>query len=178
MSDVKQETKREVHDAAEKAKAKAQDVAQEARAMAHDAAETAKNTAKAKVDQAKHAASGEVNNIASALRRAADESREGSPQARAFGAVADSLADAAESIEGRDIGSFIDEATVFARRNPLAFLAGAAVAGFAVSRFARATSEPQPEPYYEGRTRTAYEPVQGAQPARSPQEPHVEVRTY
>lgn len=94
---------------------------------------------------AKDHAAGEANKVADALRDAARNLSDGSPQARALSQIADGLANAASSVEGRDIGELTQDLTQFARRNPVAFLGGAALLGFAASRFARASTAPRPE---------------------------------
>ena len=118
----------------------AADTAQSARAMAEDAARSAQAEIQARADGAKSGVADEVSGIASALRTAAREMREGSPQERTFGQIAEGLADASESIRDKDLGEMAGDLSDFARRNPLVFLGGAALAGFAATRFAKASS--------------------------------------
>ena len=75
------------------------------------------------------------------LRRAADELRGGSPQERTFGQMADALADVSDNVRGKDFGEMAGDMSDFARRNPLAFLGGAALLGFAGTRLARASEQ-------------------------------------
>ncbi len=120
-------------------------------AVAFDTADTLKATAKNAVDTAREEVSSragvvkdsvaeEVSGVASALRTAAGEMQRGSPQERTFGQIAEGLADASEAIRNKDLGEVARDLSGFARRNPLIFLGGAALVGFAATRFAKATS--------------------------------------
>ena len=139
LHDAKREAQDVAHDAKDRAKTVVDDVTAQARSVAHDASETLRSEVTSRADAAKGAAAQEVNNVASALRKAAQESRSGSAQERTFGQIADSLADASDAISNKDLGTAISDMGEFARRNPLTFLAGAAVAGFAISRFVKAS---------------------------------------
>ena len=139
LHDAKHEAADVAHDAKDRAKSVVDDVTAQARSVAHDASETLRSEVTARADAAKGAAAQEVSNVASALRKAAQESRSGSAQERTFGQIADSLADASDAISNKDLGTAISDVGEFARRNPLTFLAGAALAGFAVSRFVKAS---------------------------------------
>ncbi|MCB5199962.1 hypothetical protein SAMN05428995_104223 [Loktanella sp. DSM 29012] len=139
MADAKTEIDDAVNDAKAQAKSVVEDVKEHAKSVAEDARETVKSEVTARAKAARSAAAGEVNNVAAALRRAADESRDGSPQERTFGQIANSLADVSETIGNKDLGTVVSDAGNFARRHPLTFLAGAALAGFAISRFAKAS---------------------------------------
>ncbi len=120
----------------------AEDVAHSARDAAMDAAESAKTHVKGRADAAQGVAADEVKNFSSALRTAAEEMRDGSPQARTFSQIADGLADASEQIRDKDLGEIVGDLSDFARRNPMVFLGGAALVGFAATRFAKATATP------------------------------------
>lgn len=137
VSDATQEAKTHASKLADKAKDEARTLADDARSMAQDRAETYKNTA-----------AGEATKVADALRKASDDLRDGSPQERAVGEIAAGLAGVADTIRDRDIGDLISDATDFARRNPAAFLGGAALLGFAASRFAKASGEQSSNPSY------------------------------
>ncbi|GGG66382.1 hypothetical protein GCM10011415_11460 [Salipiger pallidus] len=133
-----------------------------AREMHDDLRTKARNTA----DEVKQRASGfeeeqrghmadEVSDVSNALRKAAEEMRSGSPQERTMSQIASTLADASDSIRDKDLGEMAGGLSDFARRNPLAYLGGAAVLGFAASRFAKAGTS--------GSTSTASQPA--ARPA-------------
>ena len=54
--------------------------------------------------------------------------------------AADGLKHIAQAVEGKSIGAMVGELSAFGRQNPLAYLSGAALAGFALARFARASA--------------------------------------
>ena len=139
----------------EEVKGHAKDAADTVSAMARDAAGTAKAKIAAKSEEAKDGLASEIHDTAAALRRAADEVRDGSPQGSTFSMLANGLADMADSVKDQNVSDIVGAANSFARKNPIAFLGGAALLGFAVSRFAKA-SEPQASSSY------------GAQPGQAP----------
>jgi hypothetical protein len=137
----------------------ARGAAHEAKDALHDAAAAAKEEAAARVEGARASVAGEVDSVADALRTAAEEMRRGSIQERSFAQIADGLADASEAIRQKDLGEIARDLSDFARRNPFVFLGGAALVGFAATRFARASSErPVPAP----RSHPAYGTTSGA----------------
>ena len=95
---------------------------------------------RSKADDAKDDVANEVKDVASALRRASEELRGGSAQERTLGTIASTLADASDSIRDKDMGEIAQMVSKVARENPVLFLGGAALLGFAVSRYAKATS--------------------------------------
>ncbi|MFZ3582934.1 hypothetical protein ACOI1H_12265 [Loktanella sp. DJP18] len=139
IDDAKRQAEAAAHDASGRAKTVVDDVTAQAKSVAHDAKETIRSEVTSRADAAKGAAAEEVGNVATALRKAAQESRTGSPQERTFGQIAESLADASDAIRNKDLGTALHDVGDFARRHPLTFLAGAALAGFAASRFAKAS---------------------------------------
>ncbi|MBR2655346.1 MAG: hypothetical protein IKD58_02450 [Loktanella sp.] len=96
---------------------------------------------RAKADGARLDVAAEVNDIASALRRASEELRGGSAQERTLGQISGSLADASDQIRDKDLGELVEMASKVARDNPVLFLSGAALLGFAASRFAKASRD-------------------------------------
>ncbi|RYH03944.1 hypothetical protein EU805_00810 [Salipiger sp. IMCC34102] len=139
MADTEKQIKDAADEAANRAKGMVDEVKNQAKSVATDARETVKTEVEMRTAAARDAAAGEVNNVASALRRAAEESRKGSAQERTFGQIADGLADVSETISNKDLGTVVSDVSQFARRNPMTFLAGAALAGFAASRFVKAS---------------------------------------
>ena len=83
----------------------------------------------------------EGHNVASALRKAADEMRSGSPQERTLGQIADGIADASDAIKNKDMSEIVGDLNGFARRNPTVFLGAAALLGFVAVRFAKASND-------------------------------------
>ncbi len=116
-------------------------VAADIRSAATDKIGEAVTAARTRADDAKAGVANDVNDVATALRRASEEMRGGSPQERTLGAIAGSLADVSESIRDKDLGEMLQMANKVARENPFLFLGGAALLGFAVSRYAKASGD-------------------------------------
>lgn len=139
-----QQARGDVSSNPEETKRVASDLAQSAKDGARGAAEGATEEASRRAHAAKDGVADEMSSVASALRTAADELRRGSPQERTFGQIAESLADASESLREKDLGEMAGDLSAFARRNPVAFLGGALMIGFAASRFGRASRRTDP----------------------------------
>jgi len=118
----------------------ATDVAETLKSSAQDVIGKVSGEASRAAHQAQDSAADEVQGVASALRTAADELRSGSPQERTFSQLADGLADASDAMRDKDLGEMMGDLNSFARRNPLVFLGGAALLGFAATRFAKAST--------------------------------------
>lgn len=144
MTHINQTKPADNRDIKDKAREAAGKAAAEARARAGDAADTVASEAANYAESAKDAAADEVRNVSSALRTAADEMRRGSPQERTFGQIADSLADASDAVRDKDLGEMVGTVSDFAKRNPMVFLGGAALLGFAATRFAKASGSSAP----------------------------------
>ena len=121
-------------------KREAQKLSDTARDVGKDAYNRISEAGTQKTEEVKDGAASEIDNISSALRSAAEKSREGSPQERTFGQAAEALADFSDTVRNKDLGQLLSEVNTFARRNPMAFLGGAALLGFAATRFAKASS--------------------------------------
>ena len=119
----------------------ARDLGHEARDQAVGLRDAAVEHGRARAESAKDDFAGEVSSVGAALRRASSELRDGSPQSRAFASLADSVSDLADGMRDRNPSQMIDELSEFGRRNPAAFLGGAALLGFAAVRMARASRE-------------------------------------
>jgi len=94
-----------------------------------------------RADGAKADVADEVNDVARALRRASEDLRGGSAQERTLGQISSGLADASDMIRDKDLGEIVQMASKVARGNPVLFLGGAALLGFAISRFAKASAD-------------------------------------
>lgn len=148
-----------------KAKSVSNDLESSARDTAQDAADAVRDEAGRRAESAKSGVADEVSDVASALRKAADDMRNGSPQERTFGQIAGGLADVSDNIRDKDLGEMAGELSSFAKRNPMLFLGGVALAGFAATRFATASARrdeggrhgeaQSASSLYEGRTTTA-----------------------
>lgn len=123
------------------AKQKAADIAEQTKSRAGDMVQDATRAAATQADAAKSSVADEVSGVASALRTAAEEMRSGSPQERTFGQIAEGLADASDAMREKDLSTMVQDVSAFARKNPLVFLGGAALIGFAATRFAKASGD-------------------------------------
>ncbi len=127
-----------VSNAADATKTAAQNVASQVSSHAA-AASTVRDAAVEQMDHARDALGDSGDRLAETLRRAADEPAEGSMQARVLSAVAGGVSSAADTLRSRSVSEIAADVRDLARRNPAAFAAGAAVAGFVLARFLRAT---------------------------------------
>jgi hypothetical protein len=96
---------------------------------------------KSQANDAKASVADDVKDVAMALRRASEDLRGGSAQERTLGQIASRLADASDALRDKDLGEIMQAASRVARDNPFLFLGGAALLGFAASRYAKATSD-------------------------------------
>lgn len=124
-----------------------QDVASAVGSVAADLRDAAKvkfdetvTEVRLQANHAKDRVAGDVGDVAQALRRAAEELRGGSAQERTLGQVANSLADASDALRDKDLGEIVQSVSKVARDNPVLFLGGAILLGFAASRYAKATT--------------------------------------
>ena len=110
--------------------------------QAMQAAETARDKAGELADRGKEAGIGQMQGFARAVRGAAEDLQEQSPEiARAARQAANGLDRAAASIRDRSIGEIADMFTDFARRQPAACFGGAVLAGFVMTRFMKSRSD-------------------------------------
>lgn len=115
--------------------------AEDLRETAASARASAKDEVETRGEGAKHSLADEISRVASALKTASREFRRGSTEANTFDQIAQGLEGASNSVRQRSLGEMFSDLNTFARRHPATFLGGAALFGFAVSRFARASSE-------------------------------------
>lgn len=120
---------------------KSSEAAQAAKDAARTQAERLRSEAYLRGETYRDQAADETDKVASALRRASADLNAGSPQERFVGQVAEGVADAADRMRGMTLDDAARETTAFARRHPAAFLGGAALLGFAVARFLKASSD-------------------------------------
>lgn len=74
--------------------------------------------------------------VAESLRGVAEGQAEGTMQRRVLDTVAGSVEGVSDTIRSASLNQVMHDTEAFARRNPLLFLAGAALAGFAIARLA------------------------------------------
>jgi hypothetical protein len=125
--------------AAEAASGAFEDVRVRAADAASRTASAAKSEALSRAEGAKEGLVDQGERFAQSLRSAVDGGDD-SIQAKVMAAAADSVQDLVGSLRGKSLEQLLADAGGFARRNPGAFVAAAALAGFAVARFARAAA--------------------------------------
>lgn len=109
-----------------------------AKGMAEDAADAAEAKAKREATKARNMAADETQKVANAAEAAAAEFDPQSVQAQAIEHVATRIDDIADQLRTTDIDRMAGMVGDVARKNPMLFVAGAALAGFAVTRFLKA----------------------------------------
>lgn len=116
-----------------------------------EAAESARETARiftkrafAQGEAYRDAAAESAGRFATALRRASDELGDGSTPERMIGQMAEGIADATDNLRDKSIEDIARGANDFARRNPVAFIGGAALLGFAAARLFRGLTDDAP----------------------------------
>lgn len=122
-----------------------QRAASDARDLGHEAQEKigeATDKAKSFAGSQKDLAANQINGVAAAISKVADELAGSEQQtvSRYARDLASGLSNLGQQIETRDIDDLVGTARDFGRNKPVAFLGLAALAGFAASRFALASS--------------------------------------
>jgi hypothetical protein len=113
------------------------DVAQQGQALLHSAADRAEDA----LEQGRQLGAERAQGLARAIQRAADDLDETSPEiARHVRSASDAVQGIAQALQQRSAGELMEEVTAFARRQPAAFFGAAALAGFALARFAKASA--------------------------------------
>jgi F0F1-type ATP synthase membrane subunit b/b' len=143
-----EETKQKAEHLTKRVKEKTADLKRKAEETASDMGARARSVA---TDQ-KNAAAHRMEGVAHALRRASDDLRDqGQPMVAEYSRhVAEGLESFADSLGKRDVDELVEGVEDFARTRPVAFLGGAAVAGFALARFMKSSaarrqrSQPRP----------------------------------
>jgi hypothetical protein len=125
----------------------ASSAASELKARASESYSAAKEEVSHRAEGAKSSIADELSGVAQALRNASGEMRDNSTSRRAVGWVADSLNDASQAIRNRETSQLMNDIGGFAKRNPALFLGGAALVGFAISRFAKASAHRSSQSY-------------------------------
>ena len=128
---------------AEELKDQAKKSAEVAKKKAGEAAEQAKAKARSFADDKKEEAAGQVGGFASALRTTADslDSEDQASMAGYARQAASSLDRVSDALSNRNVDDLLETAEDLVRRQPVAFIGGALLAGFVLTRFAKASSE-------------------------------------
>jgi hypothetical protein len=121
----------------------AREVTEEVKHEAYEAVEEAKEQARASAARQKDAAAQRMGGFAHALKTASDDLRQ---QGQAFAAeyvqqAAGGLERASDAMRERDLDDLIGSVEDFARRQPVAFLGGAVVAGFGLARLMKSSAD-------------------------------------
>lgn len=120
----------------------------EIKTRASDVAATMKDGLEERADVAKDSLADGGKRLAESIRTAAGDPNSGSMQAKVLDLVATNVADMSDRLRGRDLQSILTDVQDFARRNPAAFVAGAAIAGFAMARFLRSSGTSTDNDFY------------------------------
>jgi hypothetical protein len=113
--------------------------------MAKDTASEATDRLKEKISEQKGAGAEYVGNLAQTMRRAAREFDNDLPIAGKYSRkAAAQVENVSDSIRTGDFNDLVRNAQSFARRQPTAFLGIAVLAGFAVVRFLKSSSDASP----------------------------------
>ena len=115
-----------------------QDVTTKARELGSDAKSALRSEADRAAGNVRDSAVEKARNVANAADAAAAEFDAGSLQARAAQLVADQVEVLANKLRSSDLNSVTRDVSDFARKNPALFIGGAALLGFAATRFLKA----------------------------------------
>ncbi|MFD2238876.1 hypothetical protein [Aureimonas populi] len=128
---------------ASSAKAEAQKAGATLRDEASRLASDAKDKAFEGAESGKAYAASSLNDFTAAIKKASEElgARDQSMAANLVREAASGLEQVSGAIEGKSIKELTGSVAGFARRQPAAFLIGAALAGVAIGRFAKASGE-------------------------------------
>lgn len=136
-------TRQAAKDAAESVKSKAAGLGAEAKNAARDTADDVKQQARSFAEEQKEEVAGRVDGVADALRSAAGDF-DGQDQSAMAGyarEAAKGLDQVSTALSSRNLDDLVGTVEDFARRQPIAFLGGAALAGFVLARFAKSSSD-------------------------------------
>lgn len=135
---ARQTAERDLADLRSKAEEDLHGVTETARRDFEDARDAAARYAESR----KNDAADQVESVASAVRRVADEiEKDTNPMIGRYAReMGDGLARLSESVRNRSLADIFGDVQRFGREHPAGFLAGAALLGFAASRFMAASS--------------------------------------
>lgn len=139
---------------------KASEDVQELKHKAGEQLNAATDKAKSFAGDQKSLAADQINGVAAAITKVADElSNSDQPTiARYARDLASGLSGFGKTVGERDVDDLMTMAQDFGRRQPLAFLGAAALAGFVASRFAVASAHRSSEPYGSAQDGTGANP--------------------
>src|SRR5690625_2490477 len=111
----------------------AHNIADEVREQVREGVAYARDEAERQAREGVHYGSDQIGRTAGALRSVADD-LEGTFQGEILRHAADGLQGLADDIRDKSIGEIIGDVAAYARRHPVTYLGGAALAGFALAR--------------------------------------------
>jgi hypothetical protein len=132
----------QMSDAVAKAREAARTQSERLTSKVQEKLDDARTAAERRADEGKEHAADQFAQTARALEDAADRVDAGTAQRQMLSQAAEGLMRISDSIRGRSLGDVVSDISDFGRRNPAAFLSGAALAGFALARFAVAGAHP------------------------------------
>ena len=141
MSDRKKAAKTlasRAQETAEAARARGEDLVGEARETVEDFATSARARVGEEAEAPKAQLADGLGATADRLATAADEMTADAPHTDTVAAAAVRLDGMADAVRDLDLGAVPARLSAFARKNPAAFLGGAAILGIAVGRFLKA----------------------------------------
>lgn len=100
-----------------------------------------KDVAVDKADAARESLSDVGERLAATLQRASAESDDDALKSRMLTSVAQGLTSASDALRQRSVADLTSDVKALARKHPGAFMAAAAVAGFAAARFVRSSAQ-------------------------------------
>jgi len=122
-----------------------------ARKRASEMAGTAKDYAAASAEETAEAARDDAvdsaDDVVNATRAARGEFEPGSFEAKALRQIETQISNVTNRLREKPVDEMLDDVGAFARRNPLLFLGGAALAGFATMRFLK-SDDADPEEHH------------------------------
>ena len=124
---------------------------QQAKEGARSWGNEAKERASRYAEGQKEAVSHHLDDFAQAIRKASDElsERDQTMASQMIRQAASGLESLSRSVQGSSIDDMLASVRDFGRRNPTAFIGGAVLAGLALGRFARASSQRQSSGSYQ-----------------------------
>lgn len=138
-------------------------IGDKARSDIAGAAEAAKAEARRIAAMQKNAGADRLGEMAGAVHGAARSLEAGMPQMATY--VHDAavrLEGAANTLRDRNVEEIVDDVTAFARAQPALFIGGAMLAGFALTRFLKSSSEQQPPGSQSGSASGSRRPASAA----------------
>lgn len=131
MSDL---TKQKAREAAAAIRETGKAALSDARDAAQETAKTVRDTAGEAADSVRRSTADTGEKVASAIRDRAEQQDDDSVQRRLLESVAGGMDSLSHRVREGSLSQLVADAEGFARRNPLLFVAGAALAGFAIAR--------------------------------------------